>query len=1036
MTTVATAPRFSVEDGRRLGREFFGIEAEGEVCPLPSERDQNFLLRLESGDAFVLKIANASERRERLEFQNDVMGRLNRDPGGPLCPRPVAGPGGEQIFSVTHPAGRSHFVRCVSYLPGTPLGGVRPHDGTLLCDLGAFTARLVKALSAIEGPDPQPDLIWNVRNGPRVIAEYGGDIDDPEKRRILRTVFRLFEHHADSIKRLPDVLAHNDGNDWNIIIAPPERTVRAFGRMSVAGIIDFGDMTRSPSLTDLAVVLAYAMLGKGDPLAAAVSVIKGYHAVLPLAQEDAEALFGLVCLRLCMSAAIAARQKALDPKNDYLSISEAQVGMLLEEMARMPASLPGCVFRAACGHAPVAGAETALRWISEKGTHGEFADVLGFALTPENTVPLDLSVGSPLFEREEHWTDMAAFASLVDFEMAASGARVGVGRYGEARLLYTSPVFKSPENPLADGRTIHFGVDLFVPAGTPVHAPLDGIVHSFRDNAADLDYGPTVILEHSPEPGVRFFTLYGHLSRESLQGLAPGRAVGRGERIAAVGGRNENGGWPPHLHFQIMTEMLGLEGDFPGVAPASWRRFWMTIVPDPSLILGLSEESVRPPGRPPEELAALRQRLLGPSLSLSYRVPLKIVRGDGRYLFDHEGRVFLDAVNNVPHVGHCHPRVVEAVRRQAAVLNTNTRYLHDLILEYAERLTALLPEPLQVCFFVNSGSEANDLALRMARTFTGRRDVIVIDGAYHGNLSSLIDISPYKFDGPGGAGRPHETRKVPMPDPYRGLYRDDPWAGSRYAVHIGEVIAELAESGRKPAAFIAEPVLSCGGQIVPPPGFLEEAFRRVRSVKGVCIADEVQTGFGRCGTHFWAFETQDVRPDIVTLGKPIGNGHPLGAVITTREIADAFATGMEYFNTFGGNPVSCAAGLAVLDVIRDEKLQENALKTGGRLRDNLQRLQGKHDLIGDVRGLGLFLGLEFVLDRETRTPAPLHAAYIVERMRGEGILLSTDGPDRNVIKIKPPLVFTAADADLLADRLDAILSETPLCRDRDEGMRT
>jgi len=265
-----------------------------------------------------------------------------------------------------------------------------------------------------------------------------------------------------------------------------------------------------------------------------------------------------------------------------------------------------------------------------------------------------------------------------------------------------------------------------------------------------------------------------------------------------------------------------------------------------------------------------------------------------------------------------------------------------------------------------------------------------------------------------------------MPDPYRGLYRDDPKAGGKYAARVGAILDELAKTGRPPAAFIAEPVMSCAGQIVPPAGFLKEAFRSVRQAGGLCIADEVQVGFGRCGTHFWAFEAQDAAPDIVTLGKPIGNGHPLGAVVTTPAIADAFAGGMEYFNTFGGNPVSCAAGLAVLEVIEEEGLQENARTTGALLAEGLRSLMGRHPLVGDVRGLGLFLGVEFVLDRATREPAPLHAAYAVERMREEGVLLSTDGPDRNVIKIKPPLCFTAADAGLLVGKLDRVLSETPL----------
>jgi 4-aminobutyrate aminotransferase-like enzyme len=569
-------------------------------------------------------------------------------------------------------------------------------------------------------------------------------------------------------------------------------------------------------------------------------------------------------------------------------------------------------------------------------------------------------------------------------------------------------------------------MDIFVPAGSDVFAPLDGTVHSFRDNAARLDYGPTIILEHAPASGVRFFTLYGHLSRASLAGLEPGQTVRKGERLGAVGAIDENGGWPPHLHFQVIADMLGKSGDFPGVAPHGRRDLWTALSPDPNAILGVSDELLRDTALEPAEIAALRREHLGRSLSLSYRSPLTIVRGSMQNLIDRAGRVFLDAVNNVPHVGHSHPKVVEAVRRQAAVLNTNTRYLHETIVRYARRLAALLPDPLEVCFFVNSGSEANDLALRLAAAYTGRRDIVVLDGAYHGNLSSLIAISPYKFNGPGGAGCPPATHVAPMPDPYRGLFRDDPRAGEKYAARVGDIFKELAAAGRPPAAFIAEPVLSCAGQIVPPPGFLEEAFRLVREAGGVAIADEVQVGFGRCGTHFWAFETQGAGPDILTLGKPIGNGHPLGAVVTTRAIADVFAGGMEYFNTFGGNPVSCAAGMAVLDVVEEEGLQANALTTGARLSAGLRSLMDRHPLIGDVRGLGLFLGVELVLDRATREPAPLHAAYAVERMREEGVLLSTDGPDRNVLKIKPPLCFTAADADLLVAKLDRVLSETPL----------
>jgi 4-aminobutyrate aminotransferase-like enzyme len=470
--------------------------------------------------------------------------------------------------------------------------------------------------------------------------------------------------------------------------------------------------------------------------------------------------------------------------------------------------------------------------------------------------------------------------------------------------------------------------------------------------------------------------------------------------------------------------MLGRSGEFPGVASPGQRDTWLSLSPDPNLVFGIPESCFPPPALNPENILAIRSEHLGPSLSISYRRPLKIVRGYMQYLYDETGLAYLDAVNNVPHVGHCHPQVVKAGQQQMAVLNTNTRYLHDNLVRYAQRLCGLLPEPLSVCFFVCSGSEANDLALRLARTYTGQKDVVIVDGAYHGNLTSLIEISPYKFDGPGGSGAPPHVHKVMMPDPYRGPYRrDDPQAGLKYAQHVGQAVSRVRQQGRGVAAFFCESILSCGGQIVLPDHYLKEAYRYVREAGGLCVADEVQVGFGRAGSHFWAFETQEAVPDILTLGKPIGNGHPLAAVITTPAIAAAFNNGMEYFNTFGGNPVSCAIGLAVLDVIETEQLQANALNVGQRLKAGLEQLMAKYPLIGDVRGLGLFVGVELVLDRATLTPAAAQASYIVERMKEHGILISTDGPLHNVLKIKPPLVFSEENADFFVSTLDKILAE-------------
>jgi len=427
-----------------------------------------------------------------------------------------------------------------------------------------------------------------------------------------------------------------------------------------------------------------------------------------------------------------------------------------------------------------------------------------------------------------------------------------------------------------------------------------------------------------------------------------------------------------------------------------------------------------------EQSLSARQKYFSSNLSLSYDRPLKIVRGWMQYLYDDRGRAFLDVYNNVPLVGHSHPRVVRAVQKQIALLNTNTRYLHDNILRYAERLTTLLPAPLRVCFFVNSGSEANELALRLARTHTGREDIIVLEHAYHGHTSTLIDISPYKFNGPGGKGQKPWVHVAPIPDDYRGIHRrDESDLGQKYAAHVAEILQKLKREGRGAAAFIAETLPSVAGQIVFPSGYLSEVYKHVRFAGAVCIADEVQVGFGRLGTHFWGFETQAAVPDIVVLGKPIGNGFPLAAVVTTAKIAASFANGMEFFSTFGGNPVACAAGMAVLDVLEADHLQQNALNVGAKWLEELRGLQFKYPLIGDVRGMGLFLGIDLVTDRDERTPATAQAHYVVNRLRDLGILAGTDGPHHNVIKLRPPLIFSAADAAFFTATLSSILAEAP-----------
>jgi 4-aminobutyrate aminotransferase-like enzyme len=633
-------------------------------------------------------------------------------------------------------------------------------------------------------------------------------------------------------------------------------------------------------------------------------------------------------------------------------------------------------------------------------------------------------VGSPLVSSDPAQNEESLLTPRIAEVMAQAGAKVAVGQYDEPRYLYTSPAFATGSGPTDESRTIHLGLDLFTEAGTSVYAPLDGTVCAFADNATPQDYGPVIVLQHQTGSGETFYTLYGHLDRESLPALKVGQTILKGQRLAAIGSPEVNGGWTPHLHFQVITDLLDLGTDFPGVARPSQREVWKSLCPDPNLILGIPQNQFPEKAPVKAETLAARHELLGRNLSIAYSEPVKIVRGWKQYLFDDEGRRYIDAYNNVAHVGHAHPRVVEAGRRQMGILNTNTRYLHDLINRYAERLTSLLPEPLRVCFFVNSGSEANELALRLARTYTRQRDLIVLEAAYHGNTTTLIDISPYKHNGPGGTGAPDWVHSIPIPDDYRGEYkRDDPQAGVKYAQHVAEAVSAIKSQGRGLAGFIAESLPSVGGQIILPSGYLADVYHYVHEAGGVCIADEVQTGFGRTGTHSWGFELQDVVPDIVVLGKPIGNGHPIGAVITTSAIADAFNNGMEFFSTFGGNPVSCAIGLEVLDVVRDESLQEHALIVGERMLAGLRPFVERYPLVGDVRGTGLFLGVELVRDRETLEPAADEASFVVNRLRDHGILLGTDGPYHNVVKIRPPMPFDESNADFLVANFDKILKE-------------
>jgi alanine-glyoxylate transaminase/(R)-3-amino-2-methylpropionate-pyruvate transaminase len=423
-----------------------------------------------------------------------------------------------------------------------------------------------------------------------------------------------------------------------------------------------------------------------------------------------------------------------------------------------------------------------------------------------------------------------------------------------------------------------------------------------------------------------------------------------------------------------------------------------------------------------DEVFALRKQFLSPAIFHYYKKPIMIVEGKGQWLFDEKGRRYLDGIGGIVtvSVGHCHPHVVAAANAQNETLqHTTTIYLHPNIALYARDLAAKMPGELKVVYFVNSGSEANDLALLMARAYTGSYDLIALRNAYHGNSQSTMGLTSHhtwKFNVPHSFGVQHAM----MPDTYRGPYgKDDPEAGRKYAEDVRSLI-QFGTSGQV-AGFLAESIQGVGGAVVFPDGYLRHAYGHVRAASGLCIADEVQSGFGRTGTQFWGFETQGVVPDIVTMAKGIGNGCPLAAVVTTPQIAQALATRI-HFNTFGGNPVVCAQGRAVLEVIEREKLQQNSLELGAHLKAGFMKLSEKHALIGDVRGLGLMLGVELVKDRKTKEPAMDEAARVWETCKDTGLLLGKGGLWGNTLRIKPPMCLTRADADFLLEVLDAALA--------------
>jgi 4-aminobutyrate aminotransferase-like enzyme/Ser/Thr protein kinase RdoA (MazF antagonist) len=1000
-----TALEVSIKEAKKIVLDLYGIE--GELTKLDGYIDFNFKVKTNQKDHYILKISRPETDIKELDFQQKLLEHIASSETI-LAPRVVLNKVQEGISTFLDAQGQSRAVRLLTWMKGRLWSAVNPQTAMLRYELGQQAGGLTRALKGFDHPEAHRVLEWDNAQVAWVY-EYL-DLFEGRQRVLMEHFHALIKTRLPALLKLRKGVVHNDVNDNNIVVSDDLKNPK------VLALIDYGDAICTPIINDLGVAGMYLPMHQADALEAILPFVKGYHESFALEEEELALLYSSIAMRLVISLTQSKINEEKEPENEYNQSSALAGWAVLEQWYNLNEAFATYSFRAACGFVPHPEETGFKEWAAQENFN--LTDLFP-TISKTKASRVDLGLESSLIGRKDDFDNV----SLMNYRLSELGRKtpdaILAGGYLEARFLYTTNAYRVEGNNGYEYRSIHIGTDFWLPALTPVHALTDGTIVCVHDNGNDKDYGPTIIIKHSYNKNRYFYTLYGHLSRSSLTQVEVGQKVKKGALIAWLGTEMENGTWTPHLHFQVMLDLLGNEVNFPGVARPSQVEIWKSICPNTNCFFGLKElEPVTQ--KENKDLIEYRKAHLGKGLSLQYKVPIKMVRGDGVYLLDQDGQKYLDTVNNVAHVGHEHPKVVEAGQNQMAILNTNSRYLHDNINAFAKELLATLPEELSVLHFVNSGSEANELALRMLQVATGEKDMIASEVGYHGNTNACINISSYKFDGKGGTGAPKHTHIFPLPDRFRGKYRGVD-TGSNYVEEVKKQIQKIQALKRNIAGFIIEPIISCGGQIELPDGFLKAAYLAVRAAGGYCISDEVQVGCGRVGKTFWGFQLHDVVPDIVTIGKPLGNGHPLAAVACTQELANKFANGMEYFNTFGGNPVSCAIGLEVLKTVKREGLQENALEIGDYLKEALQKLAKRYPIIGDVRGQGLFLGFELV-DKDLN-PLPKQTDYLANRMKEHKILMSVDGPQHNVLKIKPPMVFNLQHAKELIERLEKIFAE-------------
>jgi 4-aminobutyrate aminotransferase-like enzyme/Ser/Thr protein kinase RdoA (MazF antagonist) len=987
----------------------WGIDAA--LKPLDGEYDLNILAETKSGDGYVLKVMRPECGAGFVDMQIAALDHIAAHAPDLPFPQVIKTTSAQTIVWHADEQGNRRLMWLLSRLPGRSYATAAPKTDALIHQLGQVLGASDLALATFRHTALERDFKWNLTQSDWIKGELAV-IARPERRALLSEILQEFDQIRAKVSAFPSQPIHNDVNDYNILVqgvlSEPRR---------ISGLIDLGDMCTAPRICNLAIAAAYIVLDMPRPEAALAALVAGYHAAYPLDPGELDLLWPLLRMRLAVSVVNSTLVAVEKPDDPYVEISQAPAWRFLEGNSVDPALLKARL-RAACGM-PVT--DSAPRVHAYLNAHrGDFADLMGAPL-------LDAPMGSLSVEHST-WPQNPFHMSLEEAshvgEEFEDNGRIWLGYYFEPRLIYAEPGFRNGPWLASDRRTVHLAVDAFAPAGTVLYAPLDAAVYAVKNGAAHLDYGGVVILSHETPQGDVFYTLYGHLNPEVCDTLKVGQKIEKGAAFCRLGDPTQNGGWAPHVHFQLALDVDGIGDDWPGVGSPDDACLWRALCPNPAALLNLPDDKVAYAPTDKAQVLASRRAHFGDNLRLSYADPVMLVRGWKHHLFDEWGRPYLDAYNNVPHVGHAHPRIQSVAADQLKRMNSNTRYLHPAQTAIAEKILSKLPAPFEVCFFVNSGTEANELALRLARAHTGAKGMVTPNHGYHGNTTGVIDISAYKFNAKGGVGQSDWVELVDVADEYRGAFgRDDPDRAQKFADLVDGAIDRLATSGHGLAGFIAETFPSVGGQIIPPKGYLKSVYQKIRAAGGVCIADEVQTGLGRLGDYYFAFEHQDAVPDIVVLGKPIGNGHPIGVLVTTRVIADSFAKGPEYFSTFGGSTLSCRIGKEVLDIVDEEGLQENARVQGNRLLSGLRALQDKHAVIGDVRGIGLFVGVELVKDRDTRAEGTEIAAYVKDRMRDHRILLGSEGPKDNILKIRPPLTITPDDIDMILVSLDSILGE-------------